>query len=140
MRLKADGQAFEREFAKCFSDRFHVQRLYTPSLGYSGIRCPADYIVVGSKFSYVELKETEKDRFSIVSMQQMPYVLEFYTHQQPEVDKSLFQYWLVIHFIRQEVYAVLSLEEIVTLYQARKSYKVSEGMEFIRLEDIGGLF
>lgn len=140
MRLKADGQAFEREFAKCFSDRFHVQRLYTPSLGYSGIRCPADYIVVGSRFSYVELKETEKDRFSIVSIQQMPYVLEFYDHQRPEVDKTLFQYWLLVHFIRQEVYAVLGLEDIVALYKARKSYKVGESKEYNRLEDIGGLF
>lgn len=76
-RKKADGAAFEHEFKKRIELQNYVKRLPTLNTGYSGLRQPADFIVVGNTFSYVELKETAKDSFSITGMEQLDQMKDF---------------------------------------------------------------
>ena len=61
---KADGVRFEKEFRDVMKERYYIRRLPTLRTGYAGSTQPADFILVGNNFNYVEVKETARDRFS----------------------------------------------------------------------------
>lgn len=127
VRQRVDGKKFEEEFKRAFEDYFYVHRLHTVKTGYAGVRQPADFIVIGKKVTYVELKETKAKSFSIATMQQLDAMKDFVlrTCFCPPVN-----YLLVVNFIGGKIATVtgefaLSLlrqHKTLTLLTAQKHY------------------
>lgn len=139
-RKVADGTAFEREFEKTFSGSLYVKRLRTPNTGYAGVREPADFILVGNCFNYVELKETSGDAFSISTMEQFDLMKEFI-----ETKKALgasvgvdLQYYVVVHFLSSNSIKVVCGETALYLAENRKTLRPNSflGWEFSSLENM----
>ena len=141
MRRKADGTAFEGEFSNAVSDAYYVKRLRTANTGYAGIREPADYIVVGRQFNYVELKETAGDSFSITGMEQYDKMLEFLDISQAlrtVVDVGL-EYWLIVHFLKTREIKVVSGRQAEALSASRKALRIdTDTLTFKSLEELKG--
>lgn len=143
-RKKADGAAFEHEFKKRIEVQNYVKRLPTLNTGYSGLRQPADFIVVGNTFSYVELKETAKDSFSITGMEQLDQMKDFvrdkiaYSYA-GRAAKDM-RYLLIVHFIERKTYKVLTAQEALSLSSRGKAlhYDTEVGVSFSTLDELGG--
>lgn len=137
-RRKADGTAFEGEFKGAVRERFYVKRLHTMNTGNSGLRQPADFIVVGSKFNYVECKETAGDLFSISNMEQYDLMLEFLEDKFNYAGTALMEYYLVVHFLTRGTYRVLNGQQARELAESHKSlkYEGDIGMTFTALNDL----
>lgn len=136
-RRKADGAEFEREFKDAMDDAFYVLRLPTLNTGFSGLRQPADFVLVGNNFNYVELKETAKTRFSITTMEQLDKVQEF-RQDRARLNKPEMEYWLVVHFLTEGVYKVLRCDEILKLADEHKSlaHDAKIGKSYSSLNDL----
>ncbi len=140
MRKKADGTAFEREFQKVISEDAYVKRLRTINTGYSGVREPADYIVVDNRFNYVELKETTGDAFSISGMEQFDLMTEFIQQKQEKYSNVFagMNYWLIVHFLSRRLIKVVRGEQALDLAAKHKTlrYDTIDGMTFLDLEEL----
>lgn len=138
--VKADGAAFERRFRATMKDAYYVRRLPTLRTGYAGLSQPADFVLVGNNFNYVELKETTSDRLSISTLQQYPEIEEFLEHK-ARVSmlkrKCLMNYWLVVHFIGQGVVAIAN-DDILKYGESKKTlrYDSPEVIRVVKLEDL----
>lgn len=141
MRRKADGGAFETEFRKCMSRDFYLLRLPTLSMGYAGLSQPADFVLIGDNFNYVELKETAGDSFSITSMQQYPQMKRFVEErarlQNCEAVRSA-KYWVVVHFLAHKVLKVVEAEQAIRMSEARKTIRFDDAVsaQFSSLEEM----
>ena len=141
MRRKADGTAFEGEFMRAMQDTHYVKRLRTTNTGYAGVREPADFIVVKNKFSYVELKETAGNAFSITGMEQFDKMKEFI-----EVVRELhgkvtipLKYWLVVHFLKDGCIKAISGEQALEMSTTRAALRDnSPVLTFQSLEELKG--
>lgn len=140
-RRKADGTAFENEFRDIVSERFYVKRLPTLNTGFSGLRQPADFIVVGSKFNYVECKETTGDRFSIGTMEQYDLMLEFILDRSFYTDTAKMEYYVIVHYLSKGIYKVVNAQQAHDLAQQHKSLKYDSdvGITLTKLEELGGI-
>ena len=63
-------QHLKDDLEQLWKDAYYVRRLPTLRTGYAGLSQPADFVLVGNSFNYVELKETTSDRLSISTLQQ----------------------------------------------------------------------
>lgn len=136
---KADGVAFEKEFKDKMSSKYYVKRLYTLR-SYAGLTQPADFILVGNAFNYVELKETGADRFSVGTMRQYPEVKEFLEEKEKLKQAGLkceVHYWLVVRFIGRGVCAI-SDETILEFRENRKTLK-PDSHEAVRVDKVEDL-
>lgn len=123
IRRRADGPAFEKEFREKTEDYYYVRRL--PTLrSYAGLSQPADFILVGNSFNYVELKETKAESFSITSMQQYDEVVKFLDKKKKLEGKVScnMNYWLIVRFLGKGVCAVPN-ENILKFAEERKTLK-----------------
>lgn len=142
MRRKADGRAFEREFEKCLSEKFLVRRLPTLNTGFSGFGQPADFIVVGSRFNYVEVKETVKDDFSITSMQQLEEMKQFLKdkdrYKMSGDAANEMNYWIVVHYLKRGKLRAIKAEDAIELSNSRSTLKFesNQGMLFYSLDEL----
>lgn len=141
-RVKVDGTKFEGEFRDCIKDKFYIKRLPTLNTGFAGLRQPADFIVVGKTFNYVELKETAQDRFSVRAMEQFDLMFDFLTERNGYVifDVIRMEYWLIVHFIEKGVYKAITGQEAFDLAMARKSLRWDSkiGKTFTSLKELRG--
>jgi hypothetical protein len=138
--IKADGPAFERRFKATMKDVYYVKRLRTLRTGYAGLTQPADFILTGDSFNYVELKETASDRLSISTLQQYSEIKEFLEHKARLSilkRKCQMNYWLVVHFIGQGVVAIAN-EDILKYGESKKTlrYDSPEAVRVVKLEDL----
>lgn len=133
---KADGVRFEKEFREVMKERYYIRRLPTLRTGYAGSTQPADFILVGNNFNYVEVKETGGDRFSLSTLQQMFEVEEFLEYKERVKDKNscVMNYWLVVRFIGKCVCAI-SNENIIKLRDERRTLRC-DTEEAIKVESI----
>ena len=138
MRRKADGTAFEKEFEKAISKKYYVRRLPTLNLGFAGMTQPADFMVVGKAFNYVELKETGADAFSFSNMEQMPEIEEFYNSRDFYRSKIAMEYLIVVHFVKHNVYAVLTGQQALHMRHLKKQlhYDQTLFLRFSSLEEV----
>ena len=141
MRRKADGSAFEREFRDCMKESFYVRRLHTMNTGYSGMTQPADFVVVGDQFNYVELKETKGDSFSITAMQQFEELKEYLQERSRlcicrAVRES--RYWIIVHFLEYGVIKVVEGAKALEMSNAHKTIRVTDDtiMQFASLKEM----
>ena len=141
---KADGAGFEKEFRAKMNQRYYIRRLPTLRTGYAGLSQPADFILVGNKFNYVEVKETTRDRFSVSTMQQYPEIIEFleYKKRVQHLNGCEMNYWLVVRFIGGCVCAIAN-EDILKLREEKRTLRcntpeatVVRTVEDLREEDI----
>lgn len=122
MRKKADGPAFEREFKGFAEAKYYTKRLHTTFTSN-----PSDFIVIGKRFSYVEVKETAQASFSMASLQQLSEIKayakdrEFY--KSPVLKQS--KYWLVVHFLSPDVIKVVEASQILEMLDKRETLKPS---------------
>ena len=145
MRRKADGTAFENEFKEAIKKEFYIRRLPTLNTGYAGQSQPADFIVVGKRFNYVEVKETKGDSFSITQMQQYEEFKDFIEERdrlcslRSMVNYNM-EYVLVIHFLSHSCYRVVYSDQMLDLVERRKTVRWDgkEGMTFTSLNDLVG--
>lgn len=142
---KADGVRFEREFRAAMEKRYYIRRLPTLRTGYAGLSQPADFVLVGNSFNYVELKETAGDRLSITTLQQYPEIVEFleYKKRVQSLNSCEMNYWLIVRFIDRCICAI-SNDDILKLAAEKRTLrcntpeaKVFETLEELREE---GLF
>lgn len=136
---KADGAGFEREFRAKMGEKYYVRRLPTLRTGYAGLSQPADFILVGEKFNYVEVKETARDRFSISTMQQYPEIVEFleYKRRVQSSNSCEMNYWLVVRFIDRCVCAIAN-DDILKLGAEKRTLRCNtpEALVFKTIEDL----
>ncbi len=132
---KADGAAFEREFRDLMKDRFYIRRLPTLRTGYAGLTQPADFILVGNTFNYVELKETAGDRISISTLQQYAEIKEFIAENKRLMLEM--NYWLIVRFIGKGICAIAN-ETIIEFGEGRKTlrYNSPEAIRFNTIEEL----
>nr|DAH56631.1 MAG TPA: holliday junction resolvase [Caudoviricetes sp.] len=139
-RRKADGTEFEREFKETVEPRYYIKRLPTLNTGFAGLRQPADFILVGRCFNYIECKETTGDRFAISTMEQFDKMCEFLEDKKryPEVEMN---YYIIVHYLVKGVYKVVLAEDAKELADKHKTLKFDAdvGLTFSRLEDLGGI-
>lgn len=134
---KADGVAFEREFRDKMQQLYYVRRLPTLKTGYAGLTQPADFILVGDRFNYVEVKETGRETFSISTMQQYEEIKAFMEQRKLAIErgnKCIMNYWLIVRFIDKGVCAI-SNEMILQLGENRKTLKYNSP-EAIRVDKV----
>ncbi|HHV41490.1 MAG TPA: hypothetical protein GXX72_01395 [Clostridiaceae bacterium] len=142
---KADGPRFEREFKAKMKKKYYTRRLPTLRTGYAGLSQPADFILVGDNFNYVEVKETARDRFSISTLQQYPEIVEFleYKERVQSLIGCEMNYWLIVRFIDRCVCAI-SNEDILKLKAEKRTLRCNtpEAVVFETIEDLreGDLF
>ena len=142
---KADGVRFEREFRAAMEKRYYIRRLPTLRTGYAGLSQPADFVLVGNNFNYVELKETAGDRLSITTLQQYPEIVEFleYKKRVQSLNSCEMNYWLIVRFIDRCICAI-SNEDILKLAAEKRTLRCNtpEAKVFKTLEDLreGDLF
>lgn len=142
---KADGVRFEREFRAVMGEKYYIRRLPTLRTGYAGLSQPADFILVGRNFNYVEIKETAGDRFSISGLQQYPEIVEFleYKKRVQSLNSCEMNYWLIVRFIDRCICAI-SNEDILKLAAEKRTLRCDtpEAKVFKTLEDLreGDLF
>lgn len=142
---KADGVRFEREFRTEMEKKYYIRRLPTLRMGYAGLSQPADFILVGNNFNYVELKETARDRFSISALQQYPEIEEFleYKKRVQSSNSCEMNYWLIVRFIGRCVCAIAN-DDILKLAAEKRTLKCDtpEAKVFDTLQDLreGNLF
>lgn len=143
MRRKADGTAFEREFRDAMKTRFYIRRLPTLNTGNAGSTQPADFIVIGNRFNYVEVKETAGDRFSVTEMQQYPEFIEFVEERNrlkmfgmPAVRDM--EYVLVVHFLKHGVVRAIESKDMLQLVARRKTLKYDDsiGVAFTSVDSL----
>lgn len=123
VRHTADGQKFEREMFNLLCPIYYIKRLPTLNTGFSGVRQKADFYVVGSRFTYLELKETTAKSFYVAKMQQLDKVVEFIEERDRLMALGTVQeleYYLVVKFMRQQVLKVLTANEIIALKEMQK--------------------
>lgn len=141
---KADGVRFEREFRAAMEERYYIRRLPTLRTGYAGLSQPADFVLVGNNFNYVELKETAGDRLSITTLQQYPEIVEFleYKKRVQSLNSCEMNYWLIVRFIDRCICAI-SNDDILKLAAEKRTLrcdtpeaKVFETLEELREEDL----
>ena len=121
VRTRVDGHKFEDEFRRAFEDAYFLQRLHTPNTGYSGLTQPADFLLFGRGANYIELKETEKDFFSLSSMEQLPKIKDF---ERDKHKASLpFAYRVIVHFIKHKKYVIVSSETVLDLVEKHKTLR-----------------
>lgn len=136
----ANGARFESEFSSVMSLHHHVLRLPTLNTGYSGLSQPADFIVVGDAFNYVELKETTSDRFSLSDLQQARFLSQYNKEKAVSRDPAflLGHYYLVIHFVLHKVYVVVTSTKVENLMDSHKSVRwdSKDAIVFRTLEDL----
>lgn len=141
--MKADGHEFERQFKKEVSKHNHVLRLPTLNTGFAGLTQPADFIVVGNFFNYVELKETAGDSFSISAMEQFDSMKQFVREKNALRTAgqavATMQYWLVVHFIKYNLIKMITAEQALELASQRKTLRPSYwgGHSYKSLKEIG---
>jgi hypothetical protein len=140
----ANGAAFESRFGDCMRKYHHTLRLPTLNTGYSGSTQPADFIVVGQSFNYVELKETKSAAFSVSSMAQLPEARKFMKEQAMYVaDRAVREgeYYLIVHFMSPECYKVAVAKEIDEFASRHETLKPSSKvLTFMSLDELcGGL-
>lgn len=128
-RRKADGTAFEKDFEKFASGAVYVRRLPTLNTGYAGMSQPADFIVVGQSFNYVELKETAGDSFSITAMQQFDEMKEFMLKKHDlrfckGVKTS--NYWIIVHFLKHKSIKMVDGEKALLMSSKRKAIRADD--------------
>lgn len=142
---KADGTGFEKEFRAKMENKYYIRRLPTLRTGYAGLSQPADFILVGNSFNYVEVKETAGDRFSISTLQQYPEIVEFleYKKRIQSWVRCEMNYWLVVRFIDRCVCAIAN-EDILKLGNEKRTLRCNtpEAKVFKTIEDLreGDLF
>ena len=140
MRQRVDGHKFEDEFENKLADKYHILRLHTLGNGYSGLTQPADFIVWGNSNSFVETKETSKDRFSISQMEQLDEMLRYLEAKRtkgcPALKKS--QYLIVVHFITNKVIKVITAEQAEELLFKKKqlTYNMNIGVSYNNLNEL----
>lgn len=136
---KADGVTFEKEFKDKMHSKYYVRRL--PTLrSYAGLTQPADFILIGNAFNYVELKETGADRFSVSTMRQYPEVKEFLEEREKLRQAGLkckTNYWLVVRFIDRGICAIAN-ETILKFGENKRTLK-PDSHEAIRVDSIEDL-
>lgn len=145
MRRKADGPEFEKEFKEAVEKMFYVRRLPTLNTGYSGLRQPADFIVIGDHFNYAELKETAGDVFSISQMQQYDMLVEFMKQKQEYRTVTLkgiveMDFLVIVHFLKRNVIKVVDGKTALEMVAKKKAlhYDSPEGMSFTSLNELVG--
>ena len=145
MRRKADGTAFENEFKEAIKKEFYIRRLPTLNTGYAGQSQPADFIAVGKRFNYVEVKETKGDSFSITQMQQYEEFKDFIEERDRlcrRFTMTVFtmDYVLVVHFLSHNCYRVVYSKQMLDLVKRRKTVRWDgkEGLTFTSLNDLVG--
>ncbi len=143
-RRKADGQAFERDFNSTMGERYYVRRLPTPGIRYAGISQPADFILIGNFFNYVEVKETAGDRFQLSGLQQENEIRTFIQEKEKLKKNKLkceVQYWLVVNFLKKGIVAIQG-ETAIDLIDNRKTLQPDEWELFPSLTELReeGLF
>lgn len=122
---KADGARFERQFKDIIQTYNYTRRLPTLRMGYSGLSQPADFIVVGHHFNYVEVKETAGGSFSVSALQQLAEIEEFIEEKNRLKlvrNIGIADYWLIIHFLGRGISAVKN-EDILWYYKNRKTIR-----------------
>jgi len=132
MRQRVDGQKFEEEFSNTLSKRKTVIRLHTPNTGYAGIVQPSDFIVIGDTISFVELKETSKDSFSISDMEQLDSMRQFVEEKfmrKGQLQTNM-QYLVIVHFIKRGVIKVMPAEYAFDLLFHRKTLRYDDAKTF----------
>ena len=136
---KADGARFEREFRAKMEKKYYIRRLPTLRTGYAGLSQPADFILVGDNFNYVEVKETAGDRLSISTLQQYPEIEEFleYKKRVQSSNSCEMNYWLVVRFINRCVCAILN-DDILKLGMEKRTLRCNtpEAIVFKTIEDL----
>lgn len=136
---KADGVAFEKEFKEKMNSKYYVRRL--PTLrSYAGLTQPADFILVGNAFNYVELKETGADRFSVSTMRQYPEVKEFLEEREKLEQAGLkckTNYWLIVRFVDRGICAIAN-ETILKFGENKRTLK-PDSHEAIKVNSIEDL-
>ena len=120
MRKKADGPAFEKEFKDAVVEKYYARRLhtaFTPN--------PADFIVVGKRFNYAEVKETAQESFSLATLQQLSEMRDYVKHRELYKDTALKEskYWLIVHFLSFGVIKVLEVSQVFDLLKKRTTLK-----------------
>lgn len=125
--MKADGARFERQFRDVFSSDYIVHRLHVMKAGYAGMSQPADFIVVGDSFNYVELKETARDRLSISTLQQYDTIKEFLEKRKEFKKRNTcdVNYILVVNFLGKGI-CILANEAITDFGESNRTLKYDE--------------
>lgn len=120
MRKKADGPAFEKEFKEAVSQKHYVRRLHTAFMPN-----PADFIVVGKRFNYVEVKETAQESFSLANLQQLSEMREYIKDRELYRGTALEEskYWLIVNFLKLGVIKVLEASQVFALLEQRITLK-----------------
>lgn len=138
-RIKADGVKFEKEFKEVMEDRYYVRRLPTIRTGYAGLSQPADFILVGNNFNYIELKETARNSFSISGLQQLNELIDFlsYRNKVEPLNKCSMNYWLIVRFINSCI-CIISNEDILALKENKKTLncQTPTALKVMSLQDL----
>lgn len=137
---ESNGARFEALFCDTMKKYHYVLRLPTLSTGYAGMSQPADFIVVGDYFNYIELKETTSDRFSVSSMQQLKQI-DNYERQKKRLCSRSFvkgKYYVVVHFMLNDIYLVVDSSYILALVSERKTLNMKDdnALIFTSLDDL----
>ncbi len=137
-RRKADGTAFENEFKRALEAFFYVKRLPTLNTGFSGLRQPADFIVVGKHFNYAECKETAGDRFSVSTMEQFDLMCDFIQDRDRLTVMKDNEYYVIVHFLTYSVIKVITAREAKDLADKHKSlvYSMDIGKTYHSVEEL----
>lgn len=137
-RRKADGQAFERDFNSTMGERYYVRRLPTPGIRFAGISQPADFILIGNCFNYVEVKETAGERFQLSGLQQENEIRTFIQEKEKLKKNGLkckVQYWLIVNFLKKGIVAIQG-ETVIELINNKKTLHPDEWKLFPSLTEL----